>query len=356
MATLSLRKVSHSYAERPAVRQLTLEVAEGELFVLLGPSGSGKTTVLRLVAGLESLHEGRVMIGARDVTELPPNERNVGMVFQSYALFPHMTVQHNIGFGMGVRGRPREEIARRVVEVAETLEIASLLDRLPRELSGGERQRVALGRALVRDPDVLLLDEPLSNLDAQLRMQTRTEIVRLQARVRVTTVYVTHDQTEALGMGHRIGVLRGGRLEQVGAPQDVYERPATLFVARFLGTPPMNILPARVENGAIVAGDVAITPAERASGDLLLGIRPEHVHVRGSRWSANVPQDRAFPATVELVEPAGDQVYVTLRSAPGTVVARVEPSLRPAPGTSVDIWFDPGRLHLFDPKTETTMP
>ena len=246
MATLSLRKVSHSYAERPAVRQLTLEVAEGELFVLLGPSGSGKTTVLRLVAGLESLHEGRVMIGARDVTELPPNERNVGMVFQSYALFPHMTVQHNIGFGMGVRGRPREEIARRVVEVAETLEIASLLDRLPRELSGGERQRVALGRALVRDPDVLLLDEPLSNLDAQLRMQTRTEIVRLQARVRVTTVYVTHDQTEALGMGHRIGVLRGGRLEQVGAPQDVYERPATLFVARFLGDPPMNLFDCEV--------------------------------------------------------------------------------------------------------------
>jgi multiple sugar transport system ATP-binding protein len=355
VATLSLRKISHSYSERPAVRQLTLEVAEGELFVLLGPSGSGKTTVLRLVAGLESLHEGSVMIGGRDVTELPPNERNVGMVFQSYALFPHMTVQHNIGFGMGVRGRPRDEIAWRVMEVAETLDIASLLDRLPRELSGGERQRVALGRALVRDPDVLLLDEPLSNLDAQLRMQTRTEIIRLQAHVGVTTVYVTHDQTEALGMGHRIGVLREGRMEQVGAPQDVYERPATLFVARFLGMPPMNILPARVENGAIVAGDVAITPAETASGDVLLGIRPEHVHVRGSRWSANVPQDKAFPATVELVEPAGDQVYVTFRSAPGTVVARVEPSLRPAPGASVDIWFDHGRLHLFDPKTETAL-
>lgn len=355
MATLSLLGISHSYGDRPAVRQLTLDVAEGELFVLLGPSGSGKTTALRLVAGLEPLHEGRLVIGERDVTDLPPNERNVGMVFQSYALFPHMTVEQNIGFGMGVRRVPRDEIERRVREVATILEIGNLLDRLPRQLSGGERQRIALGRALVRDPDVLLLDEPLSNLDAQLRMQTRGEILRLQRRLRVTTVYVTHDQTEALGMGHRVGVLREGRLEQVGAPEEVYERPLTLFVARFLGTPPMNILRARVQDGAIFVDDARVAPSDGGSGDVVMGIRPEHVHVRGSRWSTNLPEGDVFPATVELVESAGDQVYLTLQAAPGTVVARVEPSLRPSPGASVDIWFDPGRVHLFDPETERAL-
>ena len=352
MATLSLREVSHAYADRPSVRDLSLDVAEGELFVLLGPSGSGKSTVLRLVAGLESPHAGKVLIGERDVTRLPPNERNVGMVFQSYALFPHMTVGENVAFGMAVRRQPREEITRRVAEVAEILEIEGLLERLPRELSGGERQRIALGRALVRDPDVLLLDEPLSNLDAQLRIQTRTEILRLQTRLHITSVYVTHDQTEALGMGHRVGVLREGKLEQVGTPQEVYERPATLFVARFVGTPPMNILPARSEGGAVWAGGIRVAPAVAVGGDVLLGVRPEHVHVRGSRWSAHVPDEDVVPATVELVESAGDQVFLTMETPSGTLVARVEPSLRPSPGTRLDVWMDPARLHLFDPATE----
>jgi multiple sugar transport system ATP-binding protein len=355
VATLSLSGIDHAYGGRPSVRGLSLEVAEGELFALLGPSGSGKTTVLRVVAGLESPVSGRVTIGERDVTAVPPNERNVGMVFQSYALFPHMTVEQNIAFGMAVRRRPREEIGRRVKEVAAVLEIGGLLDRLPRELSGGERQRIALGRALVRDPDVLLLDEPLSNLDAQLRMQTRTEILRLQSRLHVTTMYVTHDQIEALGMGDRIGVLRDGRLEQVGAPQDVYERPATLFVGRFVGTPPMNVLPARTENGAIWAGGVRVAPAGNVSGEIMVGIRPEHVHIKGSRWSANVPEGNIVPATVELVESAGDQVFLTLQTAPGTVVARVEPSLRPSPGTRFDVWFESSRVHVFDPVTERAL-
>lgn len=355
MATLSLRGISHSYADRPSVRQLTLDVAEGEFFVLLGPSGSGKTTVLRLVAGLESVHEGNVLIGERDVSRLPPNERNVGMVFQSYALFPHMTVEGNIAFGMAVRRRPREEIAERVKEVAGILELAPLLDRLPRELSGGERQRVALGRALVRDPDVLLLDEPLSNLDAQLRIQTRAEILRLQTRLHITSVYVTHDQTEALGMGHRVGVLRDGRLEQVGTPQEVYERPATLFVGRFVGTPPMNVVTARSENGGMWAAGLRVAGAANVQGEVLLGVRPEHVHVRGSRWSAHVPDEDVVPATVELVESAGDQVFLTLQTPLGTLVARVEPSLRPSPGSALDVWFDPGRLHLFDPETKAAI-
>jgi multiple sugar transport system ATP-binding protein len=355
VATLSLREVSHAYGGRPSIRALSLEVGEGELFVLLGPSGSGKSTVLRLVAGLEVPDSGEVLIAARNVTRTPPNERNVGMVFQSYALFPHMTVRDNVGFGMAVRRQPREEIARRVAEVAATLEIDGFLDRLPRELSGGERQRVALGRALVRDPDVLLLDEPLSNLDAQLRIQTRTEIVRLQTRLRVTTVYVTHDQTEALGMGHRVGVLREGRLEQVGTPQEIYERPATLFVGRFVGTPPMNVVAAEAEDGAVRAGGVRIAMGSKAVGEVLLGIRPEHVHVRGSRWSAHVPEEGLIPGTVELVESAGDQVFLTLATAPGSLVARVEPSLRPSPGTRLEVWFDPARLFLFDPRTEKAL-
>jgi multiple sugar transport system ATP-binding protein len=355
VATLSLREVSHSYGGRPSIRALSLEVGEGELFVLLGPSGSGKSTVLRLVAGLEVPDSGQVVIAARNVTRTPPNERNVGMVFQSYALFPHMTVRDNVGFGMIVRRRPPEEIARRVAEVAATLEIDDFLDRLPRELSGGERQRVALGRALVRDPDILLLDEPLSNLDAQLRIQTRTEIVRLQTRLRVTTVYVTHDQTEALGMGHRIGVLREGRLEQVGTPQEIYERPATLFVGRFVGTPPMNVVAAEAEDGAVRAGGVRIATGSKAVGEVLLGIRPEHVHVRGSRWSSHVPEEGLIPGTVELVESAGDQVFLTLATAPGSLVARVEPSLRPSPGARLDVWFDPARLFLFDPRTERAL-
>ncbi len=356
MSTLALRGVTHAYDGHPVVRDLDLDVADGELFVLVGPSGSGKSTILRVVAGLEAPQDGRIVLGERDVTALPPDRRNVGMVFQSYALFPHLRVRENVGFGLAARRRPAEEIERRVREAAAALGIEGLLDRLPRQLSGGERQRVALARALVREPDVLLMDEPLSNLDAQLRAQTRAEIVRLQARVGTTTVYVTHDQVEALGMGHRIGVLRDGALEQVGTPQEIYERPAALFVATFVGTPPMNVLPARVEDGQLVASGVRLADAPADSPpEVLLGARAEHVHVHGSRWSAQAAETHAFDAAVDLVESAGDQVFLTLESVAGSMVARVEPSFRPERGARVRAWLDPARLHLFDPATERAL-
>ena len=356
MATLTLRQVSKSYDGTPVVRDLTLEIPDGELFVLVGPSGSGKTTILRLVAGLERPGTGTILIGDRDAAALDPRARNVGMVFQSYALFPHLDVRENIAFGLRARAAASAEIARAVASVAEALDIAALLDRVPANLSGGERQRVALARALARNPDVLLMDEPLSNLDAPLRAQTRAEIVRLQARLGTTTVYVTHDQIEALGIGHRIGVLRDGTLEQVGSPQDIYEHPATLFVARFIGSPAMNVMRARVEGTSLHAGAVRAVLARAASpSETLAGIRPEHVHVAGSRWSGHPDGMQTFEASVDLVESAGDQVFLTLAAGGHSLIARVEPSFRPAPGTAVQVWLDPQRVHLFDPATERAL-
>jgi ABC-type sugar transport system ATPase subunit len=325
MASLSLRGLGKAFGDVQAVGQLDLEVADGELFVLVGPSGSGKSTVLRLVAGLERLDSGSVVIGGSDVTRREPSARNVGMVFQSYALFPHRTVHENIAFGL--RARRAARIGERVAGIAESLGIGDLLDRLPRQLSGGERQRVALARALVREPDVLLMDEPLSNLDAQLRARARGEIARLQKQVGTTTVYVTHDQAEAMSLGDRIGVMRDGALEQVGSPVDVYERPANLFVGQFVGTPSMNVL---------------------RCGGALLGVRPEHVHVRGSRW-AGEPRSGTLEAVVELVEPMGDQTHLTLSTPDGTLVARVEPAFRPAPGERLEIWLD--HVHRFEPES-----
>jgi ABC-type sugar transport system ATPase subunit len=312
------------------VRDLDLEVADGELLVLLGPSGSGKTTTLRIVAGLETADAGEVLVGGRPVGALPPERRNVGMVFQSHALFPHKRVADNIGYGLLARGRPRDEVARRVGEVAERLRISALLGRLPRELSGGERQRVALARALVRDPEVLLMDEPLSSLDAQLRTDLRAEIARLQAATRTTTVYVTHDQADALALGDRVAVLQAGALEQVGPPQDVYDRPETLFVAGFLGTPPMNLLRRERE---------------------VVGVRPEHVHVGGSRWAPPEPPAGALEAIVELVEPAGDHTLLRLHAGDETLVARVEPGFAAAPGDRRRAWFADGAQQRFDAAT-----
>jgi ABC-type sugar transport system ATPase subunit len=283
-----------------------------------------------MVAGLERPDAGEVLVGGRPVGALPPERRNVGMVFQSHALFPHKRVWDNIGYGLLARGRPREEVARRVGEIAERLRISDLLGRLPRELSGGERQRAALARALVRDPDVLLMDEPLSSLDAQLRIELRAEIARLQAASGTTTLYVTHDQADALALGHRVAVMREGRIEQVGPPQAVYDRPATLFVAGFLGTPPMNLLPR--------GGDV-------------LGVRPEHVHVTGSRWAQGDAAQDAMEAVVELVEPAGDHTLLRLRAGAETLTARVEPGFIAAPGDRVGAWFGAGARQRFDAAT-----
>jgi ABC-type sugar transport system ATPase subunit len=329
MPALTLKGLEKSFGGDPVVRGLDIEIADGELLVLVGPSGSGKTTALRMIAGLERPDAGDVLVGGRPITALPPERRNVGMVFQSHALFPHKRIHDNIAYGLLARGHAREEVARRVADVADRLRIAPLLDRLPRELSGGERQRAALARALVRRPDVLLLDEPLSSLDAQLRMELRAEIARLQAASSTTTVYVTHDQGEALALGHRVAVLNAGALEQVGAPQAVYDRPASLFVAGFLGTPPMNLLRRR---GAVV------------------GVRPEHVHVDGSRWAHGEPRE-PLDTVVELVEPAGDHTVLRLRAGDHPLVARVEPGFAPAPGSALRAWFAPGAEHRFDPGT-----
>ena len=324
MPGLEIRGLHKSFGDTLAVREFDLHVEDGELVVLVGPSGSGKTTVLRILAGLETADRGEVLIGGRDVSSLRPERRNVGMVFQHHALFPHRTVAANVGYGLRVRGHPRGEVRERVAGVARQLEIGSLLDRLPHELSGGERQRVALARALVRDPDLLLMDEPVSALDTQLRVQLRGEIARRQAQARTTTLYVTHDQAEALALGHRIAVLRAGRIEQFGVPQAVYDSPANAFVAGFLGSPSMNLLP---RDGVI------------------LGVRPEHVRIGGSRWAGEQPAD-AGQATVERVEPAGDHSVLALTSPLGPLLARVEPELAPAAGTQLTFWFD--RTHRFD--------
>ncbi|HYH28472.1 MAG TPA: ABC transporter ATP-binding protein [Actinomycetota bacterium] len=355
MPGVALRNVTHDYGARPILRDLTLEIADGELFVLLGPSGSGKTTALRVIAGLESPLSGSVSIGDRDVTRVPPNQRNVGMVFQSYALFPHLTVAENIAFGLRARRVDPSSMRERTREVAGLLDIGELLDRAPNQLSGGERQRVALARALVRHPDVLLMDEPLSNLDAQLRVRTRAEIVRLQAKVSTTTVHVTHDQTEALGMGGRIGVLRDGLLEQVGTPREVYDHPANLFVGTFVGTPPMNVVGASASDGSLRAGGVDIAGSDAPGSDVLIGVRPEHVHVRGSRWSAQAPEGPAFAATLSVVEPAGDQTLLVLETAAGPLTARVEPAFAARTGDVLEVWLDPQRIHLFDPSTQRAL-
>jgi len=353
MANLALRDVSKSYGEHPAVRGLTLDVADGELLVLLGPSGCGKSTTLRLIAGLESADQGSIAIGGRDVTAAAAAERDVAMVFQSYALFPHMSVEENLAFGLAARRTPAAQIAAAVSDVAETLGLTPLLARKPRQLSGGERQRVALGRAMVRRPSVFLMDEPLSNLDAQLRVATRAEIQRLQARLATTTVYVTHDQNEALSIGHRVGILDGGVLAQVGAPVEVYDRPASAFIAGFLGNPPMNLPPVSCDgNVARWNGGEAAVAGAPAADAVTLGVRPEHVHIDGSRWAPPIPAGvPAFDATVDLIESAGDQNLIFLIAGDASLVARVEPALRPAPGARVRAWLDPSRLHIFDPAT-----
>jgi ABC-type sugar transport system ATPase subunit len=324
MSTVRLVGVTKAYDGVDAVRSLDLDVADGELLVVLGPSGCGKSTVLRLVAGLEEAGAGRIEIGERDVTRLSPGRRNVSMVFQSYALFPHLTAGQNIGFGLVVREVRRAEVRERVARAAALAGCAHLLERRPSQLSGGERQRVALARALVREPDVFLLDEPLSNLDAELRAETRAELKELHARVGATMLYVTHDQIEALTLGHRIAVLRAGELQQLGTPDQIWREPANRFVARFVGSPAMNILSSGTE----------------------LGLRPEHV-VLGAA---------GVEAAVTLVEPIGSEALVHLRAAGAELVARVPAESRPAPGETVRVSAAREHAHLFDPESGERLP
>lgn len=337
---LEFENVHKRYGDVAALRGLDLEARAGELLVLVGPSGCGKTTALRAAAGLEEVTEGSIRIAGRDVTRRPPAERNVAMVFQSYALFPHLTVRENVGFGLRARKVPRGEARERVESAAGLVGCAGLLERKPHELSGGERQRVALARALVREPDVFLLDEPLSNLDAQLRVEMRAELRRLHGRVGATMVYVTHDQVEALTMGDRVAVLREGVLQQVDEPDAVYRRPANRFVATFVGSPAMNVLPAEIENGRLRAGPFSFDTPEEAGGRRLeVGIRPEHLALVAD----------GAPAVVEVVEVAGNETFLHLDAGGHRLIARVGPEQRPAVGETVALAVSvPGRVHVFD--------
>jgi len=338
--------------ERPAVDALDLEIEDGEFLVLVGPSGCGKSTSLRLLAGLEDVDAGRILIGERDVTGVPPKDRDIAMVFQNYALYPHMTVAANMGFALKISGTPRAEIRQRVKEAAQILDLTAYLDRKPKALSGGQRQRVAMGRAIVRNPQVFLMDEPLSNLDAKLRVQTRTQIASLQRRLGVTTVYVTHDQTEALTMGDRIAVLDAGLLQQVGTPRQMYDAPANVFVAGFIGSPAMNIGTYPVTGSTVSVGgaslplptDVVAQMTADDDGKITLGFRPESLDV-------TAPAPDAVDVDVHIVEELGSDAFVYGSLAgqdPGTqVVVRVDPRQVPQKGQTIAVRIRPGEQHLF---------
>ncbi len=335
--------------DRPAVDHLDLEVADGEFLVLVGPSGCGKSTTLRMLAGLEDVSSGRILIGSTDVTTLPPRARDIAMVFQNYALYPHMTVAENMGFALKIAGTPKAQIATRVAEAAALLGLTDYLWRRPKELSGGQRQRVAMGRAIVRAPRVFLMDEPLSNLDAKLRVQTRTQIAALQRRLGTTTVYVTHDQVEAMTMGDRVAVLSDGVLQQVAAPRDLYDRPANLFVAGFMGSPAMNLMELPVVDGGVGFGATTI-PVPRAVVDaaggrnVTIGVRPEHLALAES----------GLAVTVEVVEELGSDAFLYSRT-PGLdhpVVARTDWRDPPRKGATVHLSVpDPSTVHVFDSAT-----
>ncbi|MFZ1468136.1 MAG: sn-glycerol-3-phosphate ABC transporter ATP-binding protein UgpC [Paracoccaceae bacterium] len=342
MAEVTIRALTKAYGGLQVIHGLDLDIPDGEFVVLVGPSGCGKSTLLRMIAGLEEVTSGDVRIGERRVNNLPPSERDIAMVFQNYALYPHKTVGANMGFALKMRGMDRAEIAAKVDRAADILGLTPYLDRYPRALSGGQRQRVAMGRAIVRDPAVFLFDEPLSNLDAKLRVQMRTEIRELHQRLKTTTVYVTHDQIEAMTMADRIVVLQGGRIEQVGAPLDLYDSPANIFVASFIGSPSMNILPGVVRGGAVqVAGALLPLPKgmKVAEGrEVSYGIRPEHLAEGAS----------GLAGTVAVVEPTGSETHVVLRADGRDVVALFRDRVRFRPGDTVVLAPDAGKVHLFD--------
>ena len=345
MAGITIDRVTKTFGRSTALREVSLDIRAGEFMVLLGPSGCGKTTLLRAVAGLERVDSGRVRIGDRDVTDLPPRDRNIAMVFQSYAVFPHMTVEQNIGFGLRMKRRPKEEIRRRVAEGAELLGLVPYLSRYPAQLSGGQRQRVAVARAVVMDAPVLLMDEPLSNLDALLRLQARADLKRLHNEVKRTTIYVTHDQVEAMSMGDRIAVMREGIIVQVDAPMEIYDRPATQFVGSFIGSPPMNFLQGTVRDGTF-SGDGFSFPVQRlpAGADgraLLMGVRAEHLALGGGD----------IPARVVVSEPLGSHALITamVGKTPLKVQVPIDTHLRP--DEQIRLGVQPGLVRWMDQAT-----
>ncbi|MBD8870378.1 ABC transporter ATP-binding protein [Nocardioides donggukensis] len=377
MAAIDMKNIVKKYGDGfPAVNDVSIDVADGEFMILVGPSGCGKSTLLRMIVGLEDITEGEMVIGDKVVNDLAPRDRNLAMVFQNYALYPHLTVFENIAFPLRLAGVSDDEVDRLVREASKTLELDEHLDRKPGNLSGGQRQRVAMGRAIVRDADAFLFDEPLSNLDAKLRGQMRTEISRLQKRLGITTVYVTHDQTEAMTLGDRVAVLKRGVLQQLATPRELYVNPGNLFVAGFIGSPPMNFLPATVEGRTVKLpfGEVQI-PEEHArkaegKGLLIAGIRPEHFE------DASVKQDTSegstFRATVDVVEWLGNEAYAYIPFEAGSevrdqlaelerdlegesmrsqLVVSLDGASRVAEGDEAEIWVDTSKIHLFDPAT-----
>jgi multiple sugar transport system ATP-binding protein len=349
MATVTFEHVWKRFGDFAAVQDLNLEIADGEFMVLVGPSGCGKTTSLRMIAGLEESTEGTIRIGDRVVNDVAPKDRDIAMVFQSYALYPHMTVRDNLAFGLKLRKIPKAEIEARVQEAARILGLENL-DKKPRALSGGQRQRVALGRAIVREPAVFLMDEPLSNLDAKLRVQTRAEIARLHRRLGTTTVYVTHDQVEAMTMGSRIAVMRDGLLQQVGTPQEVYDRPANRFVAGFIGSPAMNFVDVTVDGSNVTGGGISLPIPARFGADLgstrrlVAGFRPDHLELGDQAGAAG------FRAKADVVEYLGSEelLHLTVPGHEGDIVAVVGSEHRVQPGDLLDVRLPADRLHLFD--------
>jgi len=348
MAGVRLEAVRKVYPNgHVAVAGATFEAADGELLVLVGPSGCGKSTLLRMIAGLESVTAGTLSIGERVVNDVPPRDRDIAMVFQNYALYPHMSVAANLAFGLTLRHEGRDEIEARVRETAAMLDLSGVLDRRPAQLSGGQRQRVALGRALVRKPSVFLLDEPLSNLDAKLRLGMRVEIAKLHKRVGATMVYVTHDQIEAMTLGDRIVVMKDGEVQQIDTPMRLYEKPSNVFVAGFLGSPAMNFFGGRVEGSRIAIGSALLPVPEGAklADVVVVGVRPEDLVL-----SPGAPG--ALEATLEVVEPVGNEIFLNLRHEDRAIVMRVPPQALPETGSTLRIAIKPERVHLFDSKTE----
>lgn len=374
MATVAFENATRIYPgnDRPSVDALNLEIADGEFLVLVGPSGCGKSTSLRMLAGLEDVNAGRILIGDRDVTDVQPKDRDIAMVFQNYALYPHMTVHDNMGFALKIAGTPKAEIDKRVREAAKILGLTEYLDRKPKALSGGQRQRVAMGRAIVRKPKVFLMDEPLSNLDAKLRVQTRTQIASLQRSLGVTTVYVTHDQTEALTMGDRIAVLKDGVLQQVGTPREMYDHPANEFVAGFIGSPAMNLGQFTVKGDVATVGAAriqlskatldAITPED--GGKVTIGFRPESLDV------VSAQDEHSIPVRLSFVEELGSDAYIygelvgaedseaKLGSGEDSsqIIVRVPPRTAPEPGETVYVRIRPGQEHIFSASTGKRLP
>lgn len=367
MAKVVLKNLTKTFKNVVAVKNVNLEINDREFLVLVGPSGCGKTTVLRMIAGLEEATEGEIYIGDRLVNDVSPKDRDIAMVFQNYALYPHMSVYDNMAFALKLRRLPKEQIRQRVSEVAELLGLTELLNRKPKQLSGGQRQRVALGRAIVREPKVFLMDEPLSNLDAKLRVQTRAELIKLHRRLGITTIYVTHDQVEAMTMGDRIAVMCDGVIQQVDTPLNVYNHPANKFVAGFIGTPSMNFLDARIvesDGGYVIDGGSFRLKAPADKTDLLrpyvnkeviFGIRPEDIFDKSLGSIVQPTSDNTVKAFVDVIEPMGPIVTMYLTCGNHSLVASIDAETRAREGQELEVVFDMSKSHVFDKDTETAV-